>query len=82
MGDGSLDITAVQRLLTYSPTRRLDGTDIEPIKNPSAYGLDGIAAEKLKTTAREDFTVWRSATLEPGKKTMVIFPGNFGHLGD
>jgi len=48
---------------------------------PSEYELQGITAETLETSEREKFLVWHSEPFEPKKKTLILFPGNFGHLG-
>lgn len=78
---GVFSIPAVQRWVTYTPNSDLDGKAVPPIQPPEAYGLEGVKAVTLETAQGEDFLTWQSTELKPGKKTLVLFPGNFGHIG-
>ncbi len=80
-----------QRELTYFPRNKLkpeleSGTATIPVERdiqpPETYGLSNITSEQLKTAQGEEFTLWHSKDLDPDKKTLIIFPGNFGHLGE
>lgn len=80
-GIGALNTPSVQRALILSPEKDFAGNDLPPMKEPSEYGLQGVKSQILDTAAGDTFTTWQSETLEPGKKTLVLFPGNGGHLG-
>src|SRR5262249_23747631 len=72
----------VQHALAYSADKDLEGNPVTPIGLPKAYGLSDIVTETLRTRPEnEEFLVWHSSHIQPGKKTLVLFPGNFGHLG-
>lgn len=80
-GLGALSTPGVQRGLIYQPKTNIAGAPLPNLEEPAAYGLRGIVSEELNTSAGHSLLSWHSETLEPGKKTLVFFPGNFGHLG-
>lgn len=79
---GTTVMPSIQKSQTYFPNTNLEGDPIEPIKSPSEYGLKGITSETLYTSQNEDFLVWYSDSLQKGEKTLLLFPGSVGHLGN
>lgn len=68
--------------MQFHPNDNFEGGAIPAINAPKDYGLEGIAQLTIKTQKNEDFLLWKSRKLTPGKPTLVLFPGSVGHLGD
>jgi pimeloyl-ACP methyl ester carboxylesterase len=81
LGDIALNTPPVQRSLIYKTNTDFSGNNLPPINAPADYGLKGIVAEEWATNLGDKFLVWHSESLVPNKKTLVLFPGNAGHLG-
>jgi len=70
-----------QRANTFFPETDLAKNPLPTMWDPGQYNLQDVYAQTIGTKSGDTLTAWRSEPFEKNKKTLVLFPGNGGHLG-